>query len=71
MRELAAAIIREGHYANIDARVAADTLSSLTDGLWLSCLINPKIFTRSAAREAIMSYLQAIFPDHYREKEAP
>ena len=68
MRGLAEEIIEEGEYANIDARVAAETLSSLTDGLWLSCLINPKIFDRAAARETFMSYLRAVFPDHYHEE---
>ena len=68
MRQLAQEIIDEGDYANIDARVIAEALSSLTDGLWLSCLINPKIFDRSAARETFMSYLRAVFPDHYHEE---
>lgn len=69
MRALAQEIIVEGGYADIDARVTAEALSSLTDGLWLSCLINPKIFDRSAARETFMSYLRAVFPDHYRDKD--
>jgi len=68
LRQLAEEIIREGGYERIDAKVTADALSSLTDGLWLSCLINPKIFDRSAAREAVVSYLRAVFPDHYREE---
>ena len=66
LRRLTEEIIRDGGYKGIDAKVTADALSSLTDGLWLSCLINPKIFDRSAAREAIVSYLRAVFPDHYK-----
>lgn len=65
LRQLSEEIIREGNYAGVDAKITADALSSLTDGLWLSCLINPKIFDRSAARTAIVSYLSAVFPDHY------
>ncbi|MGI9203844.1 MAG: TetR/AcrR family transcriptional regulator [Woeseiaceae bacterium] len=65
MLNLADAIIREGHYAEVDAQTVTDVLSSLTDGLWLSCLINPKSFNRTAAFGAVTSYLCAIFPDHY------
>ncbi len=63
--DLADAIIRSGSYANIEAQTVTDVLSSLTDGLWLSCLINPKSFRRAAALNAVTSYLYAIFPDHY------
>lgn len=65
MRELAAAIIREGNYSDIDAQTVTDALSSLTHGLWLSCLINPKTFDRTAALKAVVSYLHAVFPNHY------
>lgn len=68
LRQLTAEIIREGNYEGIDAQITADALSSLTDGLWLSCHINPKIFDRSAARAAIVSYLRAVFPDHYSKE---
>jgi len=68
--DLAGTIIREGNYADIDAQTATDALSSLTDGLWLSCLVNPKTFNRSTALNAVLSYLQAVFPDHY-PKESP
>ena len=68
MLDLANAIIREGSYAGIDAQTVTDVLSSLTDGLWLSCLINPKSFNRTAALAAITSYLCAVFPDHYPQE---
>lgn len=66
MRELTGAITHEGGYTNTDAQVTADALSAMTDGLWLSCLINPKAFDRTAALEAVKSYLHAVFPDHYQ-----
>lgn len=66
MRELVQKIINEGGYVNVDAKVIAEALSSLTDGLWLSCHINPAIFDRAAARETFMSYLRAVFADHYK-----
>lgn len=65
IRELVSEIIRDGSYESIDAQTVTDTLSSLTDGLWLSCLINPKTFDRSAALKTVQSYLHAVFPIHY------
>jgi TetR/AcrR family transcriptional regulator, transcriptional repressor of bet genes len=70
MIELTAAIIREGNYENVEPDVAANALSSLTDGLWLSCLVNPKTFDREAAFRAITSYLRAVFPDHYSTEDS-
>jgi len=68
LHDLTTAIIREGNYENIEATVTADALSALTDGMWLSCLVNPKEFDRGAALNAVVSYLRAVFPDHYRAK---
>lgn len=66
MRELAAAVIREGGYQHVAAEAVADALSSMTDGMWLSYLVNPKSFDRSAALDAVRTYLRAVFPNHYR-----
>jgi TetR/AcrR family transcriptional repressor of bet genes len=66
MLSLASDIVRDGNYAGVNARTVAEALSSLTDGLWLSCLINPKSFDRAAARDAVKSYLRAMFPNHYQ-----
>ncbi len=65
--ELADTIIREGKYNDIDAQTVTEALSSLTDGLWLSCLVNPKTFDRATALNAVLSYLHAVFPDHYKQ----
>jgi len=65
IRGLVKDIIREGGYEGRDAITVADALSSLTDGMWLSCLINPKTFDRTTAWNAVSSYLSAMFPDHY------
>ena len=66
MRELCEHIIAQGKYEDVDAQIVTDALSSLTDGLWLSCLINPKTFDRNAALQSVYSYLRAVFPDHYK-----
>jgi TetR/AcrR family transcriptional repressor of bet genes len=65
IRGLVQDIIREGGYDGRDAKTVADALSSLTDGMWLSCHVNPKNFDRTTAWNAVRSYLSAMFPDHY------
>jgi TetR/AcrR family transcriptional repressor of bet genes len=66
VRKLCERIVEEGNYDDVDAQTVTDALSSLTDGFWLSCLINPKSFDRTAARRSVSSYLGAVFPDHYK-----
>jgi TetR/AcrR family transcriptional repressor of bet genes len=68
MTELCERIIGEGGYDDVNARTITDGLSSLTDGLWLSCLINPKTFNRKQALDAVYSYLRAVFPGHYEQR---
>ena len=58
-------IIKDGAYQAIDARTVTEALSSMTDGLWLSCLISPKSWDRQIARDAIHGYLRAVFPKHF------
>jgi len=67
--DLASSIIREGKYTDVDAQTVTEALSSLTDGLWLSCLVNPKTFDRATALDAVHSYLQAVFPVHYPKEK--
>ena len=63
--DLCERIIDEGNYTGIDANTVSDALTSLTDGFWLSCLINPRSFDRSAAMKSIELYLHAVFPAHF------
>jgi TetR/AcrR family transcriptional repressor of bet genes len=69
IRRLCDRIISEGNYRHVNAQTVSDTLSSLTDGLWLSCLINPKSFDRNAALRCVYSYLCFVFPEHYTTGE--
>lgn len=57
-------IIAEGDY-DVDPAAATEALTSLTNGLWLSCLISPQEFDRDTAWNAIFSYLVNVFPKHY------
>lgn len=59
-------IIAEGAYKNVDAGTVTEALASLTNGLWLSCLISPRRWDASVGMQAVNSYLQAIFPKHYK-----
>ena len=65
MKELATAVVAEGGYTQVDPQSVADTLSALTYGMWLSCLINPGQFDRHRSIKTIRDYLSAVFPDHY------
>lgn len=64
--DLTKSIVDDGKYTDVDPGMVANALSSMTDGMWLSCLINPKTFDRAKALAAVKAYLAAIFPDHYR-----
>jgi TetR/AcrR family transcriptional repressor of bet genes len=65
MTDLVDEIVADGGYENVNAEVVTEALSSMTDGFWLSCLINPKTFDRKTAQQAVHSYLHATFPKHY------
>jgi TetR/AcrR family transcriptional repressor of bet genes len=65
IERLCAALIKEGGYKNINAAAAAEALTCMTNGLWLSCLVSPKSWDRQVAMDAIMSYLTNVFPKHY------
>lgn len=65
VEKLCAGIIEEGGYINIKPAAAAEGLTCMTNGLWLSCLISPQDFDRDIAWSAIMSYLANVFPKHY------
>ena len=60
-------LIADGDYRNIDATTVAYGLSSMINGLWLSCLISPQTWDRNNAMAAIMSYLGNAFPEHFKQ----
>ncbi len=69
VRELCAAIIKDGGYRGVTADAVTTILASTTNGLWLSHLINPKSFDRSDAMRAIDEYLETVFPNHFPLRE--
>ena len=66
IQRLCEAIIADGEYSGVTAATAANALTSMTNGLWLSCLISPETWDRHEAMDAVMSYLQSVFPIHFR-----
>jgi TetR/AcrR family transcriptional repressor of bet genes len=63
---LCTAIIEDGGYRNITATAASKALTAMTDGLWQSCLVSPQTWNRVDAMNAVMSYLQNVFPKHFK-----
>jgi TetR/AcrR family transcriptional repressor of bet genes len=64
---LCAEIIRDGGYRDESAAVVSNALTSMTDGLWLTCLISPQSWDRHEAMAAVMSYLSNVFPKHFKK----
>ena len=64
---LCEALVAEGNYQGVEAAAAAHALTSITNGLWLSCLISPQSWDRHKAMDAVMTYLRSVFPKHYKQ----
>jgi len=65
---LCADIIEDGGYVGVTPQAAADALTSMSNGLWLSCLISPRTWHRKDAMEAVLSYLRHVFPRHFSQR---
>ncbi|MGB5624569.1 MAG: TetR family transcriptional regulator C-terminal domain-containing protein, partial [Woeseiaceae bacterium] len=65
IERLAEEIIADGTYTGVTAESVAMILTSMTNGLWLSCLISPATFDRRKAMNALLEYLSGIFPNHF------
>ena len=62
---LCATIITEGKYRGVSAASVAIALTSVTNGMWLSCLVSPKTFDSQQAMDAVMGLLHSYFPKHF------
>lgn len=65
VESLAREIIADGRYEGVTAESVAIVLTSMTNGLWLSCLISPASFDRHKAMLAVLEYLRGVFPRHF------
>ena len=66
LERLCQEIITDGGYEHLDAGAMRMALASLTNGLWLSCLINPQNWDRSRASNAVRIFLGNVFPKHFK-----
>ena len=67
IERLAGEIIADGNYRQVTAASVATVLTSMTNGLWLSCLISPGTFDRHRAMDAMLEYLSSAFPKHFSQ----
>ena len=65
VESLCAEIIADGRYTGVNATSVAIALTSMTNGMWLSCLISPRSFDRDDAMHAITDLLRRYFPKHF------
>ena len=61
-------LIDEGGYTEITGVTAAEALTSMSNGLWLGCLLSPQHWDRQLARDAVDSYLKSVFPKHFKDE---
>jgi TetR/AcrR family transcriptional repressor of bet genes len=65
IESLCATIVKEGKYKDISPRNVGIALNSITNGMWLSCLISPRTFKRDEAMAALNDLLHRYFPRHF------
>ncbi len=58
-------LVADGRYQEVTGAGVATVLTSMTNGLWLSCLVSPKLFNRRKAMDSIDEYLRCVFPKHF------
>lgn len=63
--DLCQEIIEVGGYTNIDAKIVANGLSGLVNGLWLDMLMTPDDMTADNARRIAYFFLAQAFPNHF------
>lgn len=62
-------IIDAGKYQDASAAATTLALTSMTNGLWLSCLISPQSWDRQVALRSIQRFLADTFPKHFGRGE--
>lgn len=58
-------LVETGGYTDVDPHEIAQTLETLSDGLWLSFMLYPRWLSREDARARVMGYLARTFPCHF------
>lgn len=66
MTEIVGALLAAGEEDSaMSARIIADSLAALTDGLWLNCLMTPADWSRRRARDTAFAVLRSLFPGRF------
>jgi TetR/AcrR family transcriptional repressor of bet genes len=65
-----AALIAEGGYDDVDARVVAEAIEAMADGLWLALLIGRAAENRDVAIGKMRDLLARAFPRHFASDPA-
>ncbi len=63
-------IIVEGGYEHVRGAQVALALTSMTNGMWLSCLVSPATWNRHEAMATVRNYLAHVFPRHFELGES-
>lgn len=71
IEQLCQDVIDDGNYANVRASTIALALTSMTNGMWLSCLISPQNWDRREAMHTVREYLASNFPGHFSPQDTP
>ncbi len=58
-------IVAEGGYEHVRGAQVALALTSMTNGMWLSCLVSPRTWNRHDAMATVHNYLAHVFPRHF------
>ncbi len=67
LQKLCRQLVEDGPYPGVDPSNIGNTLSALTDGLWLDVLMAQDHFGRDEARKIALSYLAHVFPEHFAD----
>lgn len=65
LTEFCRAIIKQGNYADHDARICARTVDSLESGLWMELTSTATPMTINETRKTALAHLVMMFPRHF------
>ena len=65
LTDLCRQLIADGHYRDLEAKLVAKGLRSMTDGLCLDWLTSPRATSRAEARRICLQALRTSFPRHF------
>lgn len=67
LHAICSTLLEHESISDTSADTVAQTLSALTDGLWLDLLMHPRRMTRKRAKSICESYLSQVIPQYHQE----